>query len=87
VPRRSAVVGAIMPLQAGMLGLARATRTCCKEGYNRELGLPALIDTGTGCAQTRGPSNLIPIGRFGTAEEVASIVLMLAENAYITAKP
>ena len=28
--------------------------------------------------------DLIPIGRFGTANEVAEVVLLLAENGYIT---
>ena len=35
-------------------------------------------------ANPRANPNLVPVGRFGTPEEVAAAVLMLAENAYIT---
>ena len=32
----------------------------------------------------RATSSVIPIGRFGNVDEVASVVLVLAENAYMT---
>jgi len=36
---------------------------------------------------TRNPKarpDLIPVGRFGTVEEIADVVVMLASNGYIT---
>jgi 3-oxoacyl-[acyl-carrier protein] reductase len=32
----------------------------------------------------RARPDLIPVGRFGTAEEVAAVVVMLASNGYLT---
>ncbi len=33
---------------------------------------------------SRASPALIPVGRFGTVEEVADVVVMLASNGYIT---
>jgi 3-oxoacyl-[acyl-carrier protein] reductase len=65
--------------KAGMLGMMRA-----KEGVTANAVAPALIDTEMVRLNPRATPNLIPVGRFGAAEEVASVVVMLAENAYIT---
>ena len=71
--------------KAGMLGLTRSyASVLAKEGITANSICPALIDTEMVRANPRATPSLIPIGRFGTADEVASIVLMLAENAYIT---
>ena len=71
--------------KAGMLGLMRAyAHVLAKEGITSNAVCPALIDTEMVRANPRATPSLIPVGRFGTAEEVASIVVMLAENAYIT---
>ena len=71
--------------KAGMLGLMRAyAHVLAKEGITSNAICPALIDTEMVRANPRATPSLIPVGRFGTAEEVASIVVMLAENAYIT---
>jgi 3-oxoacyl-[acyl-carrier protein] reductase len=32
----------------------------------------------------RARAELIPVGRFGTVEEVASVAVMLARNSYVT---
>jgi 3-oxoacyl-[acyl-carrier protein] reductase len=45
---------------------------------------PALIDTEMVRSNPRANPGLIPVGRFGAVEEVASVVLMLTENAYMT---
>jgi 3-oxoacyl-[acyl-carrier protein] reductase len=45
---------------------------------------PALIDTDMVRSNPRARPDIIPVGRFGTSEEVASVVVMLAENAYMT---
>ncbi len=71
--------------KAGMLGLMRSyAHVLAKEGITSNAICPALIDTEMVRANPRATPSLIPVGRFGTAEEVASIVVMLAENAYIT---
>jgi 3-oxoacyl-[acyl-carrier protein] reductase len=71
--------------KAGMLGLTRAyASVLAKEGITANAVCPALIDTEMVRANPRATPSLIPIGRFGTADEVASVVLMLAENAYMT---
>jgi 3-oxoacyl-[acyl-carrier protein] reductase len=71
--------------KAGMLGLMRSyAQVLAKEGITSNAICPALIDTEMVRANPRATPSLIPVGRFGTAEEVASIVVMLAENAYIT---
>jgi 3-oxoacyl-[acyl-carrier protein] reductase len=71
--------------KAGMLGLTRAyAHVLAKEGITANAVAPALIDTEMVRANPRANPSLIPIGRFGTADEVASTVLMLTENGYIT---
>ena len=71
--------------KAGMLGLSRAyASVLAKEGITSNAICPALIDTEMLRSNPRANASLIPIGRFGTGEEVASVVVMLAENGYIT---
>jgi len=71
--------------KAGMLGLTHSYASLlAKEGITANSICPALIDTEMVRANPRALPSLIPIGRFGTADEVASVVVMLAENAYIT---
>ncbi len=45
---------------------------------------PALIATDMVTSNPRAKPELIPVGRFGTVEEVAEVVVMLASNGYIT---
>jgi 3-oxoacyl-[acyl-carrier protein] reductase len=71
--------------KAGMLGLMRAyAQLLAKEGITSNAITPALIDTEMVRSNPRATPGLIPVGRFGTPEEVASVVVMLAENAYMT---
>ncbi len=71
--------------KAGMLGLTRAyAQVLAKEGITVNSVCPALIDTEMVRSNPRANPGLIPVGRFGTVEEVASVVLMLAENGYMT---
>jgi len=44
---------------------------------------PALIETGTLAVNPNIRKELIPVGRFGTEEEVAETALLLASNGYI----
>ena len=71
--------------KAGMLGLARAYASALvKEGITVNSVCPALIDTEMVRSNPRANPSLIPVGRFGNVEEVASVVLMLVENGYMT---
>src|SRR5215471_5046241 len=70
--------------KAGMEGLTRGyAARLVKEGITVNAVAPSLIETD----MMKGQQNLvsrIPLGRFGTAEEVATAVMMLIDNAYMT---
>src|ERR1043166_6320348 len=71
--------------KAGMLGLAHGYASALvKEGITVNSVCPALIDTEMVRSNPRANPGLIPVGRFGNVEEVASVVMMLVENAYMT---
>jgi len=71
--------------KAGMLGLARSyASVLVKEGITVNSVCPALIDTEMVRLNPRASPGLIPVGRFGAVEEVASVVLMMVGNAYMT---
>jgi 3-oxoacyl-[acyl-carrier protein] reductase len=71
--------------KAGLEGLTRGyAARLVKEGITVNAVAPSLIETDmvkSGLAPT--PAR-IPLGRFGTCEEVAQAVLMLVGNAYMT---
>jgi 3-oxoacyl-[acyl-carrier protein] reductase len=71
--------------KAGLEGLTRGyAARLVKDGITVNAVAPSLIETDmvrSGLAQS--PSR-IPLGRFGTPEECAQVVLMLVENAYMT---
>lgn len=70
--------------KAGIEGLTRGyAARLVKEGITVNAVAPSLIETD----MMQGQHNLvsrIPLGRFGTADEVAQAVLMLLDNAYMT---
>jgi 3-oxoacyl-[acyl-carrier protein] reductase len=71
--------------KAGMLGLTHSyAALLAKEGITANTVCPALVDTEMLRANPRATSSVIPIGRFGTVDEIASVVRMIAENAYVT---
>ncbi|HYL14070.1 MAG TPA: 3-oxoacyl-ACP reductase family protein [Terriglobales bacterium] len=71
--------------KAGMLGLTHSLASLlAKEGVTVNEIAPALIETEMVTANPRANPGLIPVGRFGTVEEVASVVVLLAGNGYIT---
>jgi 3-oxoacyl-[acyl-carrier protein] reductase len=71
--------------KAGMLGLTHSyAALLAKEGITANTVCLALVETDMLRANPRATSSVIPIGRFGNVNEVASVVLMLAENAYMT---
>jgi 3-oxoacyl-[acyl-carrier protein] reductase len=70
--------------KAGIEGLTRGyAARLVKEGITVNAVAPSLIDTD----MMKGQPNLagrIPLGRFGTPEEVATAVMMLIDNPYMT---
>ena len=71
--------------KAGMLGLTRSYASrLAKEGITVNAIAPALIDTEMVRANLNATPDRIPVGRFGTAEEVAEVAVMIAGNGYLT---
>jgi 3-oxoacyl-[acyl-carrier protein] reductase len=71
--------------KAGVLGLTHGYATMlAKEGITVNAVAPALIATEMVTSNPRARADLIPVGRFGSSEEVADAVVMLAKNGYIT---
>ncbi len=71
--------------KAGMPGLTHSyAALLAKEGITANTVCLALVETDMLRANPRATSSVIPVGRFGTVDEVASVVLLLAENGYMT---
>ena len=71
--------------KAGIIGL---THSCAssfvKEGITVNAIAPALIETDMVTSNPNANPNLIPMGHFGSVDDVASVAVMLAMNDYIT---
>ena len=71
--------------KAGILGLTH----CCAQGLMKE-GItvnaiaPALIETDMVTSNPNASPDLIPMGHFGSVDDVASVAVMLAMNDYMT---
>jgi 3-oxoacyl-[acyl-carrier protein] reductase len=71
--------------KAGMEGLTRGyAARLVKEGITVNAVAPSLIETDMVKAGLASSPARIPLGRFGTSEECADVVLMLVGNAYMT---
>jgi 3-oxoacyl-[acyl-carrier protein] reductase len=71
--------------KAGILGLTHGYASLLiKEGITANAVAPSLIETEMVTHDLQVNPNIVPMGRFGTVEEVADIVVALARNAYIT---
>jgi 3-oxoacyl-[acyl-carrier protein] reductase len=71
--------------KAGMLGLTHSyAALLAKEGITVNAIAPALIETEMITSNPKARPDLIPVGRFGTVEEVAAVAVMLATNGYVT---
>ena len=71
--------------KAGLIGLTHSYASLLsKEGITINTIAPALIATEMVIRNPSARLDLIPVGRFGTVEEVADVVVMLACNGYIT---
>jgi 3-oxoacyl-[acyl-carrier protein] reductase len=71
--------------KAGMIGLTHSYASLlAKEGITANAIAPALIETEMLGNIPRSRVDLIPVGRFGSVEEVADVAVLLAMNGYIT---
>jgi 3-oxoacyl-[acyl-carrier protein] reductase len=71
--------------KAGMHGMTHAyAALLAKEGITANAIAPALIETAMIASNPKAKPDLIPVGRFGAADEVAAVAVMLARNGYIT---
>lgn len=71
--------------KAGMIGLTHSlANTLAKEGITVNAIAPALIETDMVTSNLNASPAYIPVGRFGTVDEVASVAVLLATNGYIT---
>jgi 3-oxoacyl-[acyl-carrier protein] reductase len=71
--------------KAGMEGMTRGyAARLVKDGITVNAVAPSLIETDMVKQGVASNASRIPLGRFGTPEECAQIVLMLVGNAYMT---
>ncbi len=70
--------------KAGQIGMMHFyAANLAKEGITVNAIAPALIETDMLNKLGNINPNLIPVGRFGTVEEIADVVIMLVKNGYI----
>jgi 3-oxoacyl-[acyl-carrier protein] reductase len=71
--------------KAGIIGITHSyAALLVKEGITANAISPALIATDMVVTNMNAKPERIPVGRFGEPDEVASVAVMLASNAYIT---
>lgn len=71
--------------KAGLDGLMHGYASLlAREGITSNVISPALIETEMLAGNQKADPAKIPVGRFGTPEEVADLVLAVARNGYIT---
>jgi 3-oxoacyl-[acyl-carrier protein] reductase len=70
--------------KAGLIGLTHSyAALLAREGITANAIAPALIATEMVTNNPRARADLIPVGRFGSTEEVAAAAVLLATNGYI----
>jgi 3-oxoacyl-[acyl-carrier protein] reductase len=71
--------------KAGMIGLTHSYASLLvREGITVNAIAPALIETDMVASNPNASPEVIPMGRYGRLEEVASVAVLLAENEYMT---
>jgi 3-oxoacyl-[acyl-carrier protein] reductase len=71
--------------KAGIIGLTHSCASAfVKDGITVNAIAPALIETDMVTSNPNANPNLIPMGHFGSAEDVAAVAVMLAMNDYMT---
>jgi len=85
MPWRFQPVRANMTVRLGETNLAIFTaENLAKEGITVHAIAPALVETEMITSNPKARADIIPVGRFGTVEEVAQVAVMLAKNDYMT---
>jgi 3-oxoacyl-[acyl-carrier protein] reductase len=71
--------------KAGMLGMTHFyAQRLAREGITVNAIAPALVETEMVASNPNARREHIPVGRFGSPEEVAAVAVMLARNGYMT---
>jgi 3-oxoacyl-[acyl-carrier protein] reductase len=71
--------------KAGLVGLTHSYASLlAKEGITANAIAPALIDTDMITSNPNASPERLPVGYFGSPEEVARVAVMLAESDFIT---
>ncbi len=71
--------------KAGILGITHSlASTLAREGITVNAIAPALIETDMVTSNPKASPDLIPMGHFGSVEDVAAVAVMLAMNDYMT---
>jgi 3-oxoacyl-[acyl-carrier protein] reductase len=71
--------------KAGILGLTHSlASSLAREGITANAIAPALIETEMVTDNPQASPDLIPMGHFGSVEDVAAVAVMLAMNDYMT---
>jgi 3-oxoacyl-[acyl-carrier protein] reductase len=71
--------------KAGILGLTHSlASSLAREGITANAIAPALIETQMVTNNPQASRDLIPMGHFGSVEDVAAVAVMLAMNDYMT---
>lgn len=71
--------------KAGMIGLTHSlANLMVKEGITVNAIAPALIATEMVTSNPKANPEIIPVGSFGGVDDVSSMVVLLAQNGYIT---
>lgn len=71
--------------KAGAIGLTHSLAALlAKEGITANAIAPALVETEMVTSNPKARPDIIPAGRFGSVDEVAGVVVMLATNGYVT---
>ena len=71
--------------KAGVFGLTRYYAShLAREGIQVNAIAPALVETEMVTSNPNATADRIPVGRYGSVDEVAAAAVMLARNGYIT---
>ncbi|HUL00730.1 MAG TPA: SDR family oxidoreductase, partial [Nitrospirota bacterium] len=71
--------------KAGVIGLSHYyAQALAKDGITVNAVAPALIETDMLAGLSQARPDLIPLGRFGTVNEVSDTVIMIVQNGFIT---
>jgi 3-oxoacyl-[acyl-carrier protein] reductase len=71
--------------KAGIIGLTHSCASAfIREGITVNAIAPALIETDMVISNPNASPDLIPMGRFGSVDDVASVAVMLATNGYMS---